>query len=65
MRAVGLAGVSRRRFVTTTVRAADAHAQPGEDAGFLFLAVVLDVGSRLIVGGSMANHLRTEIDVWR
>jgi putative transposase len=30
-------------------------------AGFLFLAVVLDVWSRRIVGWSMATHLRTEI----
>ena len=30
-------------------------------AGFLFLAVVLDVFSRRIVGWSMANHLRTEL----
>ena len=29
--------------------------------GFLFLAVVLDVFSRRIVGWSMANHLRTEL----
>ena len=30
-------------------------------AGFLFLAVVLDVFSRKIVGWAMANHLRTEL----
>jgi len=30
-------------------------------AGFLFLAVVLDVYSRRIVGWAMANHLRTEL----
>ena len=30
-------------------------------AGFLYLAVVLDVFSRRIVGWSMANHLRTEL----
>jgi putative transposase len=30
-------------------------------AGFLFLAVVLDVYSRRVVGWSMANHLRTEL----
>ena len=29
-------------------------------AGFLYLAVVLDVFSRRVVGWSMANHLRTE-----
>ena len=30
-------------------------------AGFLYLAVVLDVFSRRIVGWSMANYLRTEL----
>ena len=30
-------------------------------AGFLFLAVVIDVYSRRVVGWSMANHLRTEL----
>jgi putative transposase len=30
-------------------------------SGFLFLAVVLDVFSRRIVGWAMANHLRTEL----
>ena len=30
-------------------------------AGFLFLAVVLDVFSRRIVGWAMANHLKTEL----
>lgn len=30
-------------------------------AGFLFLAVVLDVCSRRVVGWAMANHLRTEL----
>lgn len=29
-------------------------------AGFLFLAVVLDVWSRRVVGWSMRKHLRTE-----
>jgi len=32
-------------------------------AGFLFLAVVLDVWSRRVIGWSMANHLRTELVV--
>ena len=32
-------------------------------SGFLYLAVVLDVFSRKIVGWSMANHLRTELIV--
>lgn len=30
-------------------------------AGFLFLAVVLDVLSRRVVGWAMAEHLRTEL----
>ena len=30
-------------------------------AGFLYLAVVLDVFSRRVVGWSMADHLRTEL----
>jgi putative transposase len=30
-------------------------------AGFLYLAIVLDVWSRRIVGWAMANHLRTEL----
>ena len=30
-------------------------------AGFLYLAVVLDVWSRKVVGWAMANHLRTEL----
>ena len=30
-------------------------------AGFLYLAVVLDVYSRRVVGWAMANHLRTEL----
>lgn len=32
-------------------------------SGFLYLAVVLDVFSRKIVGWSMANHLRTDLIV--
>ena len=30
-------------------------------SGFLYLAIVLDVWSRRIVGGAMANHLKTEL----
>ena len=29
--------------------------------GFVYLAIVLDVFSRRVVGGSMAHHLRTEL----
>ncbi len=84
MRAAGLCGVSRRRWVTTTVR--DRNARPAPDlvernfvapgpnclwvadityiptwAGFLYLAVVLDVFSRRIVGWAMETYLRTEL----
>jgi putative transposase len=84
MRAAGLRGVSRRRWISTTVR--DRKARPASDlvernftaaapdclwvadityirtwAGFLYLAVVLDVFSRKIVGWAMATHLRTEL----
>jgi putative transposase len=84
MRAAGLEGVHRRRFVRTTVQ--DEEAAPAPDLvgrlfaascpdalwvadityvptwqGFLYVAVVLDVFSRRIVGWSMAGHLRTEL----
>jgi putative transposase len=84
MRQAGVRGVSRRRFVVTTVR--DKDAVPAPDlverdfeasgpnqlwvadityiptwAGFLYLAVVLDVWSRRVVGWAMATHLRTEL----
>ena len=80
----GLAGVSRRRSITTTQR--DRDARPAPDlvernfaaaepnrlwvadityiptwAGFLYLAVVLDVFSRRIVGWAMETYLRTEL----
>jgi putative transposase len=84
LRKIGLRGVSRRRFVTTTVR--DATAKPAPDlverrfdakgpnqlwvadityiptwTGFFFLAVVLDVWCRKVVGWAMAPHLKTEL----
>jgi putative transposase len=84
MRAAGLKGASRRRWMITTVR--DRNARPAPDlaernftaaapdclwvadityiptwAGFLYLAVVLDVFSRRIVGWAMATHLRTQL----
>jgi len=84
MREAGIAGVSRRRLFSTTVR--DGDRQPAPDlverrftadgpnqlwvadityiptwSGFLYLAVVLDVWSRRVVGWSMATHLRTEL----
>jgi putative transposase len=36
---------------------------PTRDEGFLYLAVILDVFSRRVVGWAMANHLRTELVV--
>ncbi len=54
MRAAGLVGASRRRSGVTTTRR-------DKEAGFLYLAVVLDAWSRKVVGWSMANHLRTEL----
>jgi putative transposase len=84
MRAAGLRGVSRRRFVVTTQR--DERVRPAPDlvarrfaaegpnqlwvadityiptwAGFLYLAIALDVWSRKVVGWAMATHLRTEL----
>ena len=84
MRAAGLEGVHRRRFVRTTVR--DETAAPAPDLvrrsftalapdrlwvaditylptwqGFLYLAAVVDVFSRRVVGWSMAGHLRTSL----
>jgi putative transposase len=83
MAMAGLAGVSRRKFVTTTVKG-DGRQAPdlvnrnfAADrpnvlwvadithiptwAGFLYLAVVLDVCSRRIVGWSMATTLATQV----
>jgi putative transposase len=84
MRAERLAGVTRRKWVTTTVR--DHSARPAPDlvdrnftatgpnqlwvadityipiwSGFMYLAVVLDVWSRKVVGWSMQSHLGSEI----
>ena len=84
MKATGLSGVSRQRWVTTTVRDTNAHPAPdlvernfsasGPNrlwvadisyiptwTGFLYLAVVLDVFSRRIVGWAMETSLHTEL----
>ena len=83
MRAAGLVGVSRRRFVVTTTRdgarqapdlvertfVADApNALWVADityiptwSGFLYLAIVLDVFSRRVVGWSMSTTLHTDV----
>ena len=84
MREGNLQGVSRRKWVRTTVRNEDERPAPDlvernftasapnelwvADAtyiptweGFLYLAVVLDVFSRRVVGWSMASRLRTEL----
>jgi putative transposase len=84
MRAAGLRGVSRHKWIATTVR--DRQARPAPDlvernftapapnrlwvadityiptgAGFLYLAVVLDVFSRRVVGWAMETYLRSEL----
>jgi putative transposase len=86
LKQAGLRGVSRRKWLVTTVRAA--HARPAPDlvqraftatgpnqlwvadityiptwSGTLYLAVVLDVWSRRIVGWAMETHLRTSLVV--
>ena len=83
MKAAGLAGVSRRRFVRTTVRDGGRQAPDLVErafkaeapnrlwvadityiptwSGFLYLAIVLDVFSRRIVGWSMSLTLHTDV----
>ena len=84
MKVAGSRGVSRRKWIRTTVRCPGASpppdlvdrdfTAPGPDrlwvadityiptwAGFLYLAVVLDLWSRRVVGWAMATHLRTEL----
>jgi putative transposase len=84
LKQAGLRGVSRRKWVQTTIRAD--HRRPAPDlvqrqftatgpnqlwvadityvptwAGTLYLAVVLDVWSRRVIGWAMETHLRTEL----
>ena len=86
LKQAGLRGVSRRKWLVTTVRAE--RARPAPDlvqraftatgpnhlwvadityiptwSGTLYLAVVLDVWSRRIVGWAMETHLRTRLVV--
>ena len=83
MRDAGVVGISRRKFVVTTMRNGGRQAPDLVDrtfaadapnvlwvadityiptwAGFLYLAVVLDVFSRRIVGWSMATTLHTTV----
>jgi putative transposase len=86
LKQAGLQGVSRRKWVQTTVRSD--HGRPAPDlvqrqfaatapnqlwvadityiptwAGTLYLAVVLDVWSRRVIGWAMEIHLRTELVV--
>ena len=84
LRAAGLRGVTRRKFVVTTRRSADSRPAPdlvrrdftarGPDQlwvadityvrtqrGFVYLAVVLDVWSRRIVGWAIKPTLDTEL----
>jgi putative transposase len=68
MAAAGLIGVSRRRFVTTTVRGGGRQALWVADityvptaAGFLYLALVLDACSRRVVGWAMSTKLVTRL----
>jgi putative transposase len=83
MRGAGIVGVSRRRFVVTTLRDGAGPAPDLVDrtftadqpdvlwvadityiptwAGFLYLAVVLDVFSRRVVGWSMSTTLHVDV----
>ena len=63
--AIGVGGLrgdrARRLLIRVFEGRASATAFGTTQAGFLYLAVVLDAWSRGIVGWSMATHLRTEL----
>ena len=84
MQAAGLRGVSRRKWIRTTVRSVTARPAPDlvqrqfaataanqlwvadityipTWTGTLYLAVVLDVWSRRVIGWAMETHLRTTL----
>jgi putative transposase len=66
MRERRLRGACRRKAFKTTIR--DKGAAAASDlvktmAGFLFLAVVLNVFSRRVVGWAMATHMRADLVV--
>jgi putative transposase len=84
LKQAGLRGVSRRKWVRTTVRSETGRPAPDlvqrqfeasapnqlwvadityipTWAGMLYLAVVLDVWSRRVIGWAMETHLRTEL----
>jgi putative transposase len=84
MQQAGVRGVSRRKWVRTTVRSVTARPAPDlvqrqfvatapnqlwvadityipTWAGMLYLAVVLDVWSRRVIGWAMETHLRTTL----
>ena len=84
MKQAGLRGVSRRKWVQTTVRSTTARPAPDlvqrqfvatapnelwvadityipTWTGMLYLAVVLDVWSRRVIGWAMETHLRTAL----
>lgn len=84
MKQAGLRGVSRRKWIRTTVRSETGRPAPDlvqrqfvatapnqlwvadityipTWAGMLYLAVVLDVWSRRVIGWAMETHLRTEL----
>jgi putative transposase len=86
LKQAGLRGVSRRKWIQTTVRSASDRPAPDlvqrqfaatapnqlwvadityipTWAGTLYLAVVLDVWSRRVIGWAMETHLRTELVV--